>query len=84
MKFKKNEYYIIIKNNNENILTIKENNTDKKLNDKFSKLKFAIKYVLENLQFIIYFDKNTKTEKSFKIINDYLNSYLKPKLNTKF
>ena len=63
MKFKKNEYYIIIKDNNENNLTIKENNTEKKLNDKFSKLKWSIKYVLENLQFIIYFDKKTKTEK---------------------
>ena len=82
MKFKKNEYYIIIKDNNENNLTIKENNTEKKLNDKFSKLKWSIKYVLENLQFIIYFDKKTKTEKTFKIINDYLNNYFKPKLNS--
>ena len=86
MKFNVGEYYIIIKENYKNNLTIKEN-IKEELNNYFgnksnvySKLKNAIKYVLENLQLIINFDKNVKTQRTFEIINKYLDYYFKPTL----
>lgn len=87
MKFNVGEYYIITKENHKNNLIIKENKNEDLniyLGNKtniYSKLKSAIKYVLENLKLIINFDKSIKTQKTFEIINNYLNYYFKPTLN---
>ena len=86
MKFNIGEYYIITKENYKNNIIIKENKNEElniylgNKSNVYSKLKNAIKYVLENLQLIINFDKSIKTQKTFEIINNYLNYYFKPTL----
>ena len=82
MKFNVGEYYIITKENHKNNLIIKENKNEDLniyLGNKtniYSKLKSAIKYVLENLKLIINFDKSIKTQKTFEIINNDIVSNL--------
>ena len=81
-------YYLITNENYDNYSIRIENkiglnNNPKNENGLYKKIKYAIIYVLENLQLSIILEKNINTQKTFEIINQYLNFYIKPVYKSK-
>ena len=85
IQFNINSYYLITNENIDNFSFRKEekirlNNNSKNEDEIYKKIKYAIIYVLDNLQLYLNLENNISTPKTFEIINDYLNHYFKPSL----